>query len=528
MTVAAPTDVSGPVSTGSPTAADHTVLPLSAFAGWALAFLSLGAAAIHFVMIAPHFNESSLFGLAFALMAWFQLAWALFVIRSLRRDVLLAGVIGNLAIIGTWAISRTVGLPVGPGSGVAEPAGFIDVLSVVLEAAVVLGAGALLLVPGLADRRVNRFLGVNVAGAVLVAVVAASTFAFSPSVVANDVHLAAGGADHHHGTEDGAATAGVAGEHSAEHGHAAAAAPVAVSQRCDLGFNTAAYYHDAALAGQSSDTATAMDDHGNDASGGPAHDDGERAAAQEIARISNLSDADYDAWLKGLAAAGHHDNPDTGMGGHVGPQAWVPMTDQAQCAQLGEELDQARAVAKQLPTTRDARAAGYIPVTPVYVPGIASHWIKPAFLADGFHVDQPEMLLYDGNQDESRLVGLSYYILDRSGEGEPKEGFTGDEDRYHRHIGLCLKGGQVIGDSTTTPEECAARGGVKGNGTAGYMSHAWVVEGCESPWGVFSAENPKLDVAVGRTSGDETPCGSTTRKYDDTPGPPANPPASSG
>ena len=59
----------------------------------------------------------------------------------------------------------------------------------------------------------------------------------------------------------------------------------------------------------------------------------------------------------------------------------------------------------------------------------------------------------------------------------------------------------MIGDSSTTAEECAARGGVKANGSAGWMSHAWVVPGCESPWGVFSGATPILDRELGEASG---------------------------
>ena len=32
------------------------------------------------------------------------------------------------------------------------------------------------------------------------------------------------------------------------------------------------------------------------------------------------------------------------------------------------------------------------------------------------------------------------------------------------------------------------------------MSHAWVVPGCESPWGVFSAATPVLDRTLGEAS----------------------------
>ncbi len=83
------------------------------------------------------------------------------------------------------------------------------------------------------------------------------------------------------------------------------------------------------------------------------------------------------------------------------------------------------------------------------------------------------------------------------------QGFTGANDHSHRHVGLCQGAGGVIGDSTLTAEECAARGGVKADGSKGWMSHAWVVPGCESPWGVFSAASPLLDGELSRHSGDD-------------------------
>jgi hypothetical protein len=43
---------------------------------WQLAAASLGAAAIHFAVIVPHFNEYTAFGVFFLVVAWFQAAWA--------------------------------------------------------------------------------------------------------------------------------------------------------------------------------------------------------------------------------------------------------------------------------------------------------------------------------------------------------------------------------------------------------------------------------------------------------------------
>jgi hypothetical protein len=208
-----------------------------------------------------------------------------------------------------------------------------------------------------------------------------------------------------------------------------------------------------------------------------------------------------------------------GHGGHAGPTPWKAMVDQEQCVALAEELETARNAALALPTAADAMAAGYVRVT-LYVPGIAAHYMNFAYVDGEFRVDQPEMVLYDGNGPDARVVGLSYYLL-HAGDAEPTQGFTGDNDHYHRHVGLCTGPGGVIGDSSTTEEECARRGGRKANGSAGWMSHAWVVPGCESPWGLFSGASPLLDKALGEASGtNEGGCSASSGRdrYDLSPG----------
>ena len=59
----------------------------------------------------------------------------------------------------------------------------------------------------------------------------------------------------------------------------------------------------------------------------------------------------------------------------------------------------------------------------------------------------------------------------------------------------------VIGDSTTTKEECEAMGGRKADGGNGWMNHVWIVPGCESPWGMFSGASPLLDGELTKASG---------------------------
>lgn len=104
-------------------------------------------------------------------------------------------------------------------------------------------------------------------------------------------------------------------------------------------------------------------------------------------------------------------------------------------------------------------------------------------------------------------------------------------DHYHRHDGLCVNDSGVIGDSMTTEEECAARGGRKADGGARRMSHAWVVPGCESPWGVFSGASPILESALSENSGtDGGGCAGSSVKgrFDLTPGDVSNTPTSVG
>src|SRR5262249_42678244 len=136
------------------------------------------------------------------------------------------------------------------------------------------------------------------------------------------------------------------------------------------------------------------------------------------------------------------------------PDPWNPLTSRSDCDQLAGQLEQARGVVAKYPTVADAEAAGWHRVTDS-VPGIAAHYMNFPNLRDGFVVDQPEMLLYDGTDPGSHIVGLSYYIL-KPGEDEPTEGFAGNNDHYHKHVGLCIKGGVVVAGSNSTPEQCAA------------------------------------------------------------------------
>ena len=182
-----------------------------------------------------------------------------------------------------------------------------------------------------------------------------------------------------------------------------------------------------------------------------------------------------------------------GSHSHGGVITEVALT-RAERKGLAAQLIVARQTALEYPTVADAEAAGYTKVTG-YVPLIGAHYIKWSLMDGNFNVAEPEMLLYDGTDPTSSIVGLSYYMFS---DTEPSP-FIGPNDHWHQHIGLCLKSGVVVGGESTTQEECSRRGGVKAAASNGWMVHAWVVPGWESPQGVFSPEHPGLTADLATT-----------------------------
>jgi hypothetical protein len=194
-----------------------------------------------------------------------------------------------------------------------------------------------------------------------------------------------------------------------------------------------------------------------------------------------------------ISSAGGH--------GHRGPIKWNPITDRATRDQLGAQLDIAHQVTAQFPTVAAAEAGGYNMVTG-YVPCIGAHYIKVSNMIGGFDPAKPSMLLYDGTNPDSKMVGLSYSVL--GDPNTPPEGFAGPNDPWHKHDkngGLCMKGGVVVGAESTSAEECAARGGKKTALHNLWMMHAWTADAWQSSWGIFSAENPDLGGKIGDING---------------------------
>jgi len=82
---------------------------------------------------------------------------------------LAVGAAGNLAVVATWVVSRTVGLPLGDYAGITLPVGFPDALAAALEAVIVAGAAVLMIRGHGPVRALARSPRVAVAAAVVAA-----------------------------------------------------------------------------------------------------------------------------------------------------------------------------------------------------------------------------------------------------------------------------------------------------------------------------------------------------------------------
>jgi hypothetical protein len=98
--------------------------------------LSAGAAAIHMAAAPAHVEELGDLGLAFYWAALFQAGYAfVLAVRPLSSRTAWIGIGANLAFVGAWAFTRTVGLPmVGEGP---EAIGVADATTVGLQLALI-------------------------------------------------------------------------------------------------------------------------------------------------------------------------------------------------------------------------------------------------------------------------------------------------------------------------------------------------------------------------------------------------------
>ncbi len=104
------------------------------------------AGLLHLWVTPEHFEEWWGYGAFFVVAGAAQILYAPIVVLLPTRIVLLGGIAGNLAIVGLYLLTRTVGIPFfGPGAGEVEGFGFVDVCATASEVGIAVALGAALL-----------------------------------------------------------------------------------------------------------------------------------------------------------------------------------------------------------------------------------------------------------------------------------------------------------------------------------------------------------------------------------------------
>jgi hypothetical protein len=98
------------------------------------ALASTAAGIVHAAAVPGHWSEWPLAGWFFALVALFQVAWAVLLLAFENRLLVFSGIAASTGLVLLWAVSRWQGLPFGPHGGMPEAVGFADAFTSVLEA----------------------------------------------------------------------------------------------------------------------------------------------------------------------------------------------------------------------------------------------------------------------------------------------------------------------------------------------------------------------------------------------------------
>jgi hypothetical protein len=176
---------------------------------YGLAAASIGAGLIHASAASDHGAHAAQLTF-FVTVAVLQLLWGLALLRRAAWPLLVAGAALNLVVAAIWVLSRTSGLPAVPGAEHAEPVGFKDGVSSLLELVLVLS------VAGLVPRAARGLRFLTASGAMASWVVVAGIGTLTAAAVA---------APGHHQDESGhthSGPAGIAVDHhhdGDDHGH---------------------------------------------------------------------------------------------------------------------------------------------------------------------------------------------------------------------------------------------------------------------------------------------------------------------
>ncbi len=183
-----PTAASTPPVTDSRTYATYI--------GALAATFSVAAGAVHLGYAPHHLSEDWAHGWFFVAIAAFQLAFGVLVVARPRPWLWRAALIVNVAIVVTWAVSRTSGLPFGPEALRKEDVAAPDLICTLLESGIVVLAALSLAFPENLARPVrDKVSAVFTTFALAGAAVIVSAVMLTPTYV--DAHEA-GGTGHTH------------------------------------------------------------------------------------------------------------------------------------------------------------------------------------------------------------------------------------------------------------------------------------------------------------------------------------------
>ncbi len=284
--------------------------------------------------------------------------------------------------------------------------------------------------------------------------------------------------------------AGEGHEHGGgEHGHDGPPIPAADADRCDLGFNTKAY-NDTVRQQKTGSMTPKWGEHFL------------RHNARELWRWNFRQLTRY--WFNFNISKHMYDGRMQGGHMHALTDHWNTLTDPVVCDKLKQQLTATRDFAKQYPTLKDSTDAGFTFVTPWFA-GAGTHMGRWELLDDKVEPANPEVLIYDGNDENSRLVGVMYAVLS---DQKPKNVFVGNNDVWHQHRGLCFTTGTaarrlfapaekiVIGSESASKAWCEdIWQGKREDFASLWMMHVWVVPGCENDWGLYAHDHPFLTTA---------------------------------
>lgn len=180
---------------------------------------------------------------------------------------------------------------------------------------------------------------------------------------------------------------------------------------------------------------------------------------------------------------------------------------EAELDQLVGELDLLNAKLATYESPDDVCADGYI-TSSTQNPNMGIHMTKPGNTADGFVIEEPEIVLLakaggetlprsevgdcvDGRwtgDPDYQVVGAAYMVPMTD---DHPEGFAGDLDNWHIHFNTCA-GAENENRSVADRAGCEAEGGDFMEVIPIWMMHTYVVPEFDSQQGVFSMWNGSI------------------------------------